>query len=184
MRKALLVFGAVAALLLGWGYWHASSYAALSIAVYDISLKSDRQAYGPVLGADLALTDAGGAILAKGRADQPSGTVSIDHPEVGDCRREEREASLNSRTADAWQQCFETQSRWFMTWVRAARYATVNLGNCTLDRVPVLLEEYKDDWWLWWAPLPHVGGRPYTYFKLTLWIDSRNCRIASRKSTI
>ncbi len=46
--------------------------------------------------------------------------------------------------------------------------------------MPVLLEEFKDDWWLWWIPLPHIGGSPYTYFKLTLWIDSGNCRPANR----
>ncbi len=180
MRKAFLLLGALTVVALGWGYWHASSHAALDVSFYDVSLKNDRQAYGRVLSADLVFTDATGAILANGRADKPLGIVSIYHPKIGDCSREEREASLNREAMVAWQQCFRTKSRWFVTWVRQVRYASVNLGNCRIDRVPVSIEESKEDWWLWWVPLPHIGGTPYTYFKLTLWIDSGNCRPANR----
>ncbi len=174
------MLGALAVVALGWGYWHASSHATLNVSFYDISLKNDRQAYGRVLSADLVFTDTTGTILAKGRADRPLGIVSIFHPEIGDCRREEREASFNREAMAAWEQCFKTQSQWFMTWVPQVRYASVALSNCNIDHVPVSLEESKEDWWLWWVPLRHIGGVPYTYFKLTLWVDSDTCRPVNR----
>lgn len=170
---------AVVAAVLGWGYWHASSHAALSVSLYDLSLKTDRQAYGQVLAADVVFKDAKGAALANGRAEKPLGLVSIDHPKVGDCRPEEREASLSREKMDAWDRCFKTKSQWTMTWVRQVRHASVNLGHCRINQTPVLLEESSDDWWLWWIPNPHIGGWPYTHFRLSLWIDSANCRAAT-----
>jgi hypothetical protein len=106
--------------------------------------------------------------------------VSICHPDVGDCRKVEQEASSSREGMAAWQECYEAKSRWFVTWVRQVRFASMNLDHCRLDRVPVSIEESKEDWWLWWVPLPHIGGAPYTYFNLTLWVDSSNCRPASR----
>jgi len=174
MRKAFLIVGALIVAALGWGYWHVTSHAALHVALYDVGLKNDRQAYGQVLAADLVFTDANGATLAKARADKSMGIVSVIHPQVGDCRREEREASANR---EAWSQCFDTQSRWLLTWVPQVRYASVDLGSCRI-LAPVVIEESREDWWLWWIPLRHVGGAPYTYFELAVWIDSGNCRAA------
>jgi hypothetical protein len=36
---------------------------------------------------------------------------------------------------------------------------------------------------VWWIPTPHLGGKPYTYFTLTLRIDSRNCLVANKPRT-
>jgi len=176
--KALLVIAAVAVTALGWGYWHAASHGALDVLVYDLSLKNDRQAYGRVSRAELAFMDAAGTVLANGSAGEPSGMVSIRHPAIGDCRREEREAFASAQAMQAWRQCFKTQSRWLMTWVPQARYATVDLGKCRIEKVPVSLEQFKEAWWLWWVPHPHIGGAPYTYFKFTLQIDAGKCRAA------
>jgi hypothetical protein len=179
MWKAFLVIGALTAAVLGWGYWHAATHAALQVSLQDVSLRNDRQAYGTVLAADLVFKDAAGTALANGRADKPLGIVSIDHPKVGDCSREERQASASRQNMDAWRRCFETKSRWMTTWIRQVRYASMDLGNCRIDQVPVSLEESKDTWWLWWIPNPHIGGLSYTYFQLTLRIDSANCRAVS-----
>ncbi len=32
-----------------------------------------------------------------------------------------------------------------------------------------------NDWWLWWLPLPHVGGTPYANYSFQIFIDSANC---------
>jgi hypothetical protein len=45
--------------------------------------------------------------------------------------------------------------------------------------VPVSVREYADDWWLWWVPLPHLGGPPYTNLELTVNLDSEHWRAAS-----
>lgn len=181
--KGLILLGAlaVAALVVpGWGYWHASSHAALHVSLYDVALKNERQAYGQVLAAELVFKDASGTMLAKGAAQGPYGVVSMEHPQVGDCRREEKTALVDAAHRDAWRQCFETQSRWLNTWVRQIRHADLTLGRCSIVRVPVSLHESAGDWWLWWVPLPHSGGAPYTYFQASLWIDSAGCRPAAR----
>ena len=138
--------------------------------LYDVALKTDRQAYGSVLSADVAFRDAAGQILANGRAAKPWGTVSMIHPKVGDCQREERQGG------SAWQECFESQSRWLITWVPLVRSARIRLDTCTIDQAPVQVERSRDAWWLWWVPLPHIDNSTYTHFALTLWIDSANCR--------
>ena len=176
--KALWAVAAVAVAALGWGYWHAATHGALDVQVHDLALKNDGQAYGRVSRAELAFIDAAGTVLASGSAGEPYGMVSIRHPAIGDCRREEREAFASPQAMENWRQCFETQSRWLVTWVPRARYASVDLGKCRIDKVPLSLEQSKEDWWLWWVPHPHIGGAPYTYFKLTLRIDSGTCRAA------
>ena len=157
--------------IVGWGYWHVRSYAHVHVRLNDVGLRNDRQLYGSVLSADLVFRDEEGDVLATGRADE--GIVWLSHPGVGDCRAEGR------RGPDAWRQCYETQSRWFMTWARDVRSATVRLdAACTIEEVPVMLEESRDAWWLWWVPLPHIDNSTRTYFELTSWIDSNNCRPA------
>lgn len=150
----------------------------MNVALYDVSLKTDRQAYGRVLSADLTFFNAAGAILAQGEIREPYGVVSISHPEVGDCSRYERQAATDSGARQEWQRCFEALSRWQMQWVREVRYATVSFGKCRIEKLPVLLTEYQDAWWMWWVPFPHVGGTPYTSFELSLRVDGLNCRAA------
>jgi hypothetical protein len=181
MRIVLVVL-VVAAAGLGWGYWHAASHGELNLRVYDVSLRNDRQLYAEAAGADVTLTDAAGTVLAKAGADQAPTLLSIYSPEIGNCRREERAAFQSTTARDAWRRCFKNRSRWLMTWVPQARYASVKLGKCSIARVPVSMEEFREDWWLWWVPLPHVGGAPYTYFQLTLWVDGANCRPAQGKA--
>ena len=178
------MLAAIAAFLcafLAWGYWHALRHGAVMVAVNDVSLKNDRQAYGQVRSAELAFLDDLGRVLARARLDEPHAIVSFQHPDVGDCRREERAASSSAAAMEAWHRCFETHSRWFMTWVTQARQARVKLAACTIDPVPVYRRTDADDWWLWWVPAAHVGGKPYTHFTLEVWIDARNCRAVGRE---
>ena len=174
MKRLLgLAMGVLIVAVPAWGYWQVSSRAALRVSLYDVALKSERQAYGSVLAADVTFNAPRGQTLANGRADKPWGVVSMVHPEVGDCRQEER------RGGSAWQQCFDAQSRWLLTWVPRARTARVRLDTCTIETVPVVIEESRDAWWLWWVPLPHIDNSTYTHFNLTMWIDSAHCRPAA-----
>jgi hypothetical protein len=166
---AAAVIAALVGAVPGWGYWHALSHGSLHISLYDVALKTERQAYGSVLAADLVFKNAEGRSLATARADKPLGTISMLHPQVGDCRREERQGGT------AWRQCFDTQSRWLVTWVRQVHHATVAIDACTIATVPVLLEESRDAWWLWWVPHPHLDNSTLTHFTMTLRIDSVNC---------
>ena len=172
----MLLFAVV---VLGWGYWHMVTHATLNVSLHDVSLKTNRQAYGAIVNADLVFMDATGVILSEGRIREPYGVLSFSHPEVGDCSRYEREASGNAAARQSWQRCFEVTSRWLATWVKHARYVSVTMKDCRIEKLSVLPEEYRDSWWVWWVPLPHIGGKPYTYFSLTLTIDGLHCRVAS-----
>ena len=93
------------------------------MSLYDVALKNDRQAYGRVAAAQVVFKDAAGNVLARGSVEPPHGVFSIDHPAVGDCRREERAAAASAEAMRAWKSCFEAQSRWLphRTHERAAR---------------------------------------------------------------
>ena len=72
MFKALgLFFVAFAMVVLGWGYWHMMTHATLNLSVHDVLLKTDRQAYGQVVSADIVFMNAAGAALAEGRIREP-----------------------------------------------------------------------------------------------------------------
>ena len=86
--------------------------------------------------------------------------------------------SFIQRSAIAQKKSVELTSRWQMTWAQRAHHATVRLDNCTIDRVPVVLEKSRDSWWLWWVPAPHLDNSAFTFFTFTLWIDGASCRIA------
>jgi len=179
VRRALIGLAVLIAAGLGWGYWRAATHGALHVALYDVALKTERQLWGDLRNAEVAFKDEAGAVLATGSTEPRFGVFSVRHPTAGDCRREERAATTDAAGMDAWNRCFAAQSRWFPTWVRRARYAEVKTGECRVERTPVELRESKSGWWLWWVPLPHIGGSPYTYFTLSVWIDSRACRAAS-----
>lgn len=147
-----------------WGYWRTTRSGDLYVTVHDVALANDRQLSGWVTAGDLVFRDVAGRVLATGTADS-----RMTHPTLGDCRAEEE------RGGAAWQTCFAGQSRWLMTWVRDARRAAVRLDSCTIENVPVAVEESRDQWWLWWVPHPHLDNSTRTHFRVRLWIDSANC---------
>ena len=179
LRTLGFLFLLFAMVVLGWGYWHMVTHATLNLSLHDVSLKTDRLAYGQVMSAGIVFMNATGAVLAEGTIREPYGALSFSHPEVGDCSRYEREASASIEARRQWQSCFEATSRWLATWVRNVRYVTVTMNKCRIEKLPALPEKYGDSWWIWWVPLPHIGGKPYTYFSLALRVDGARCRAAS-----
>ena len=171
-RVAVGIFAGLTIGIFTWAYWHVVSHAVVHVAIDDIARRTDKQAHGSVTAADVVFHDVAGAQLARGASEPPWGNVVMIHPSVGDCRRAEQQGGT------VWQQCFEAQSRWLITWVRRAHHARVTVGTCTIDRVPVAMEESRDAWWLWWVPLPHIDNSTYTHFTLTLRIDSAQCEAA------
>ena len=59
-------------------------------------------------------------------------------------------------------------------WAPQVRDARVAVAGCTVERVTVRRRS-SSDWWLWWVPLPHVGGTPLGYHTLELHLDSARC---------
>ncbi|MBI2685431.1 MAG: hypothetical protein HYX27_03870 [Acidobacteria bacterium] len=179
MRKLLAFALLLAAGALAWGYWHVTTHASIQVSIHDCALRTPTQSYGQPLTARVTLLDAAGRPLAAGTGSKPYGVIWIAHPQAGDCTRFGSQASTNSDGRSAWDQCFATTARWIPTWIGRVRFATVELPNCRIDKVPASVREYGDTWWLWWVPLPHIGGAPYTSYDVVLTVDSAHCLAAS-----
>ncbi len=172
VMRTLLVLAIIIALVLGFGYYHAATHGWLYIDLVDTSQKSHS---ANLRDAEIRLLDGQGRFLANAKSDHKYGVVRLIHPEAGDCSVEERNASSSSSARDQWQKCFEALSTWLIGWVRQVRIADVKFAGCDLKRVPVDLNESREDWWLWWVPLPHIGGKPFTYFRVPIRVDGANC---------
>ena len=147
----------------GYGYWHAHSHGSLNISIYDAT--ADNQ-HVPVQDAEINLYDENRVLLATGNSSQEHGIIMLVHPVHGSC------AELKN---DAWQACFRIQSVWLMEWIERVRSIDVHSGECRLQ-LPVEVSSYIEEWWLWWIPLPHVGGTPYSYYRIIVRIDPVTCR--------
>jgi hypothetical protein len=157
MLRIVLPVLALFSLTLGYGYWHARTHGALNISVYD---HSDKQAFALLKDTEIVLLDEGRTVLATGRSDSRYGTVYLSHPETGSCYEAEHPATRSSEGMSAWQICFQHHSTWLMGWVRQVRFVDIRVKDCSLEEIQVSIEEHLADWWMWWVPLPHIGGKP------------------------
>ena len=172
VMRTVLVLAIIAALVLGYGYYHTVTHGWMNVNLVDASQKQDT---GNIRDAEIRLLDGDGKLLANAKSDHQYGVVRLIHPEAGDCSAEERKASSSPAGQDNWQKCFGTLSTWLVRWAGQVRFAEVKLANCDLKRVPVTVDESRDDWWLWWVPLRHIGGKPITYFSVSISVDGANC---------
>jgi hypothetical protein len=161
-------------LVLGYGYWHASTHGTLNISIYDFA---DKKTFVLLKDMEIVLRDGAGKVLATGRSDSSYGTVYLSHPVTSSCYEAEQKATRSNAGLNNWQICFRQHATWLMEWARLVRFVDVYVQDCNLEKIPVTVEEYTTDWWMWWVPLPHVGGKPYTYFSLTKRIDPVTCRV-------
>jgi hypothetical protein len=176
---AIAVLASLAAAVLGYGYWHNATHGSLYVSVLDVS---DRERAKSVSEGELSLLDAGGSVLAKVAAPPAYAAFVISAPPPYACHVVERQAPFSVEAQAEWRRCFEGQSRWLVTWIRKVRQADLDVGECRLRRVPVVVSEGDDTWWLWWVPLPHIGGKPYTSFSIHLRLDRARCAVARRNS--
>ena len=167
--------GLIAVVTLAYGYWHGASHGSLYVSVLDIS---DRDHPRSLNDAEVSFLDAQGAPLAQ--VESRRGAFSIAQPSSYACRDVEERALVSERGQQKWARCFERQSRWLIRWIRNVRYVDLTSGACALRKIPVSVSERADDWWLWWVPLPHVGGKPYTSFSVSIDVDRVRCAIRSR----
>ena len=153
---------ALAAAVLGYGAWHAHTHATVGFYL------SDQQGHGGVRDAELLLRDAHGDALAQVQLHPPHGLARYVGTGAIDCSAEE------SRGGPDWQRCFEAQSRWFAHWAARVASADLRVGDCRVTALPLSNTVYGD-WWLWWVPLPHVGGKPYRHVSLRGALDVTPC---------
>jgi hypothetical protein len=174
MRKLIPVLIVVAGVL-GYGYHHQRTHGSVSVLLNDPAQQaSQRKIYKD----EITFLDASGTTLAQAKTDDQSGVIRLIHPTVGDCLSEERAAMSVPGGQQKWQACFEQQSAWLMTWIRRTRYLSVTLESCPTRQLPITIRESGDTWWLWWMPLPHIGGKPYAYFSVSVTVDRTACSVA------
>jgi len=173
-RTTLLVLLlAVPAAVLAHGYWFAQTHGSLYISVSDVA---ERGRPKPVDGVGLRFRDAAGALLAEARSYPPYGTVYLTAPFEYACHEVEHRAPFSVSARGDWDRCFERQSRWVPTWIHRATSADLRSGPCTINGMPINVLEHGGEWWIWWVPLPHVGGKPYTLFSIYIQFDPLRCQ--------
>lgn len=175
----MLVIAIFAAAVLGYGWRHVSTHASfhgdfrlVGEQLSDRSFPISR----PVLsGAEVRFIDVHGEVLATAINDAQHNYLHLIHPVVGDCHAIEKMAMTSSQRRNAWENCYEVLSTWTSTWIQQVRQVAVTHQDCSYGVSPVDVSEYYADWYLWWVPLPHVGGTPYRHYRLTIEIDESNC---------
>lgn len=160
-----LCMAGIAVAAAAYGYWHAATHATFSVS---LAYKTDAGVASRMRNGQIEFLDEGGAVLARATIDTRYGVVWLAHPDQGQC-------GPNLAT-DAYQDCFRAQATWIPQWVRSVRYANITLERCSLAQRNVQLTSHRDSLWLWWLPLPHVGGLPYTRHSATFAIDTRGCQ--------
>jgi hypothetical protein len=154
--------------VLGYGAWRAHTHASVGLAVHDHAGRTPSRLWIDATDGRVAFVDATGRVLAEAALEPPQGLPRWIGPagEVVDCRPQ--------LEGQAWQRCFAAQSQWMAGWVGQIHEARVTVAGCTVDHVPVRRRS-SADWWLWWVPLPHVGGTPLGHHTLELHLDSARC---------
>jgi hypothetical protein len=154
------------------GYAFVKAHGSLSVYATDVSDTTHRNRVVPLAATFL---DASGATLAHMSADSATGVLYITQPTEYACRAVEIGAATDAGAQRDWTRCFDRESRWLMTWIRRARFIDIDAPPCSLRRVPMQISESTDPWWLWWVPLRHIGGDPYTYFSVDIRFDRSRC---------
>lgn len=173
MRTTAKVFLAAFAFIgcvLAWGYWHSATHASMNLRVEDYGLQTDHQLYGTPHGVTLTFYGVADEFLASAHTIEPAGYVLAIHPDpsIGDC-------SQYQNSQREYAHCFTLHSSWASHWAPRVRAATANIGACVFHKLPVSVYSSNAEWWLWWVPLPHVGGVPRRYFELVVKVNTKSC---------
>jgi hypothetical protein len=157
--------------VLGYGYWFGQTHGALLVSVEDVS---DREHPQNVTDIKLSFVDSSGRTVAEAAGIPPYGAIEIVSPSAYSCHDVERRAPFSVEARRQWDECFQRQSRWLPTWIRSVRSVNLRSESCSIRQLPVTVDAYPDTWWLWWVPLPHIGGKPYTSFSVRIEINTRS----------
>lgn len=182
MRKIVFIV-VITGCILGYGFWHSLTHAAFHIQLNFEDHGNKLQKPYPHIEVDFL--DAEGQWLAHGVSDEQYSYVHLIHPEAGDCHAVEHSSSIMESGRNAWQVCFEQLSTWIATWGNKVHQVDLKTDRCAWRNIPVSVSRNNPDWMLWWVPHPHIGGKPYTYYRLYLTVDESNCEHqAAATSTI
>jgi hypothetical protein len=169
----MLITVGIIGCILGYGYWHSITHASFHIQLNFKGVTNGKPKTIPK--AEIIFLDAEGRVLATGMSDEQYNYVHLIHPEVGDCHEIEKSAPFSEKAGESWQECFEHLSTWVPKWARKVRQVDLKTQSCLWRNIPVTVSENNSDWFLWWVPHPHIGGKPYTYYSLSITVEEDNC---------
>jgi hypothetical protein len=172
VRKILIVV-LIIGCVLGYGYWHSHTHASFYVQL----VFRDKDTVKPktMPKAEIQFLDEEGRVLARGIGDEQYNYIHLIHPEAGDCYEVEKSASASKKARESWRECFESLSTWIPKWVGKVRQINLKTQNCDLKNIPVTVSKFNSDWLLWWVPLPHIGGKPYSHYSLSIMVEDKNC---------
>jgi len=176
-RRSISIAVAAALAIVGYGYWFGRTHGSLYV---EVDTAGDNGPTTPVAPVDMTFFDAEARELARAATLSPWNVIVLTSPSEYACHEIERAAATDEDARSRWQTCFARQSRWLAGWIRRARFASIQTTGCRIDRVPLEIETRADNWWFWWVPLPHVGGKPYSLFNVRIELDVANCRVVRR----
>jgi len=171
--KAILVTAVLVLGVLAFGYWHATTHSSLYVSL-NIAAEADRKAL-PTLDAEVQFLDSSGNVLANGVRDKQYNFVNLINPAYGDCREVEKAAAFSQQARASWHECFERQSTWIATWIGDVAAVNVKYENCLIKNSPIAISRSSANWYLWWVPHPHIGGKPYSDYSATIVVDAKDC---------
>jgi len=173
MQAKTLVIVAIVGTILGYGYWHSSTHASFHVQLSIHDVRKGKPNFIPK--AERSFMDSEGRVLATGISDEQHNFVHLIHPEVGDCHDIEQSASTSKEARKSWYECFEHLSTWIPTWAREVRQVDIKTQSCLWKNIPVTVTESNPDWYLWWVPHPHTGGKPYSYYSVNITVEEKKC---------
>jgi len=171
VRKILLIVAVIVCILV-YGYWHSSTHASFHIQLNSKDVNKELEA---IPRAEIIFMDAEGRVLAHGISDEQYNYVHLIHPEVGDCHEAEKLASSSKEAKKSWQECFEHLSTWTAKWASKVHRINLKTQSCLWRNIPVSVSASKSDWFLWWVPHPHIGGKPYSHYSLNITVEEKSC---------
>lgn len=169
----LPIFACACAAILGYGYWRAATRAFIQLTLIDRSNNAR-----PVLGATLVLRNSTGDVLARGTSDTRFGVVRFAHPQFGSCEEEEKVATTSAQGRSRWDLCIGEQFKWQARLAPQVRGLDIEFSRCHKANLPIALRRGGDEWWLWWVPLPHIGGDPLTTYSATVSVNADRCEFS------
>lgn len=160
IKKVFLSVVIFFTVLIGYGYFHALTHGSFFLV-----LKSEK---GILKSIPIEFLDAHEKLLAKGRTDDTYGIVSVENPVRGYCNPAESRLVYSVEESQRWRECFEEESKWVITWMDQAQFLRLKTPLCEAEVYPLKVVKTLSDWWIWWLPLPHSFGKPYSYYSLSI----------------
>ena len=175
MIKALLTIITVIAVIFGcilaYGYWHSSTHAQFHVTLNFKNANNSNSL--PFHKSEISFLDSEGHVLASGKVDEKLHYVQLIHPEVGNCYEKAKSIPSSKKSRMIWQDCYKHLPSWVSQWVDKVSQVDLKASNCTIKNIPVTVNKYNSGWWLWWVPLPHVFGKPYSYYSAHITIEKK-----------